>query len=105
MMGILVIYLNAFACLGPSRSVRGANNTVCADASYACSGNDGMFNFSVELENPSKGTTVVEIQIVTENKCYTKTIVFSNGEHWKSISINGYKHECGDVSIINAYVK
>ena len=105
MISILVISLNAFACLGPSRSVRGANNTACAGASYACGGDTGVIEFSVELENPSKGTTIVVIQITTDDKCYTKTVEFSNGECWKPISIKVNRRECGKVSIINAYVR
>ena len=90
----------------PSRSVRGANNTAYASCDYACQGayqND--MTLSVSLENPSRGTTIVVVQVTTNSSCYTKKIEISSGSSYSYVKFNIGSGNCGTVEIIDAYVK
>lgn len=96
-----------FANPNPCKSVRGANDEVCASYSYVCSGSSTTVDFSVSLENgPSKGTTVVKIELTTDNgQCLYKTVSIERGEYTAYVSVKVGDYVCAKIRIIEAYVK
>ena len=90
----------------PSHSVRGSNNTAYAEAAYACAGAyKSEITFSVSLENQSRGTTVVVVQITTDSQCLTKRVEIGSGNSYAYVTFNVPQGACGDIQIIDAYVK
>lgn len=91
----------------PQRAVRGANNIAYASYSYGCPGVFGDdISFSVNLEKPSRGITVVVVQVSTEyNGSYKKTVVFRNGQQDAYVTFTIGSGNCGDIKIVDAYVK
>ena len=90
----------------PAHSVRGTNNTAYASYSYGCAGaykND--ITLSVSLDNPSRGTTVVVVQVTTNSSCYTKRVEIANGSSYTIVSFNIGSGNCGTIEILDAYVK
>lgn len=95
-----------FANPNPCLSVKSAQNTVCASFGYGCSSawSDELTVY-VSLENASRGTTVVKVQVTTDYDSFTKTIYISNGEYSGSATFIIGEGNCGKVKILSAYVK
>lgn len=107
-LSILAMSMSVFARPSslPSRSVNGANNTAYAEYSYACAGfGRSNITFSVSLENQSRGTTVVVVQITTDSECLTKRVEIGSGNSYAYVTFNVPEGACGDIQIIDAYVK
>lgn len=104
---IAVMSVATFAKPNPCSSVRGANDEVCASYSYGCSGSSTMLDFSVSLENgPSRGTTVVKIQLTTDDgQCLYKTVYIEKGQYTAYVSVNVGQYVCAKIEIIGAYVQ
>ncbi len=104
---IVMMSLATFANPNPCSSVRGANDEVCASYGYGCSGSHTKLDFSVSLENgPSRGTTVVKIQLTTDNgQCLYKTVYIEKGKYTAYVSVNVGQYVCAKITIIDAYVK
>ena len=91
----------------PSRSVRGCNNIAYLSIAYGCAGMFGdEIKMYVELDKPSKGTTIVVVQLTTDDERYTQKVAISDGSSWSSrLTFRVTQGACGTPSIIDAYVE
>lgn len=102
-----IIVMSVMAFAAPCLSVRGTRNTVCASYSYGCAGvySDDLTVY-LNLENASRGITVVRVQVEIDNgTCQTQTVYISSGEDSGSATFRIGSGNCAKVAIIEAYVK
>lgn len=90
----------------PNHSVRGTDNYAYVSYSYGCSGvwSEDII-FSVNLDNPSKGITVVVVQVTTENNTYTISVEIKDGESYEYVTLTIGSGYCGTLKIIDAYAE
>ena len=107
---IVVMSIAAYASIRdvlPQYSVRGTNNTVYASYSYGCSGawRDEL-TFDVFLDKPSRGTTVVRLQLDLGNDKYLKkTVEIANRKESVRVKVSIGAGNCATIRILDAYIK